>query len=237
MKPRMTLQSSLAVTLLAAVAFACTTTRLMATVIPPIGLAPGSQYQLIFATADGFEPTSTNIADYNSFVTAEAGMNSLLPFGVTWRAVVSTPTVNANVNAPYIGLPIYNTAGQLVALATSDIYSSDLLTSIVYDQFGLSFTSEHENTWTGTVFGGIGGGPGGGLGGSSTAIYGASYTAQTPLWYDVASYTTVNNPLPLFALSGPITLPTPEPATSTLLTLALALLGALRLHHQWNRRG
>ena len=47
-------------------------TPLMATVIAPIGLAPGSQYQLIFVTADTIAGSYGTEAPYNDFVNAEA---------------------------------------------------------------------------------------------------------------------------------------------------------------------
>ena len=56
--------------------------------IPP-ALSPGETYQLVFVTADSFPATSTNIADYNNFVSAEAAAAPTLAvfdalYGVTW---------------------------------------------------------------------------------------------------------------------------------------------------------
>ena len=48
-------------------------------------LPPGSQYQLMFVTAGSRYATSTDIEDYNAFVTAEAQQNPSLPAGITWR--------------------------------------------------------------------------------------------------------------------------------------------------------
>jgi hypothetical protein len=74
-----------------------TETHLMAQVILPIGLSPGTQYQLIFVTKDFWStPTDGNIADYNAFVTTEANQSSqLAALGVQWNAIVSTTTENA----------------------------------------------------------------------------------------------------------------------------------------------
>src|SRR5262252_7906358 len=64
--------------------------RASAAFVPPSGLAPGSQYQLIFDTADNIDGTGgTDIATYNSFVKAKAALNPQLP-PTTWAAVVST---------------------------------------------------------------------------------------------------------------------------------------------------
>jgi hypothetical protein len=107
-------------------------TQLLATVIPPIGLAPGSQYQLIFVTADSTTPGSSNIADYNAFAAAEAALNPSLP-PAAWHVVGSTASVDANVNAPSGGVPVYNTQGIEVASAAV-IYTGSLLNPVASDQ-------------------------------------------------------------------------------------------------------
>ncbi|MEI8376345.1 MAG: hypothetical protein WCJ35_26300, partial [Planctomycetota bacterium] len=80
-----------------------------ANVILPTGLAPGSQYEIVFVTSDGTTATSANIATYNNFVTAEANQNSTLyNLGVSWHAVASVvPGPAATSNAPSAGIPIY----------------------------------------------------------------------------------------------------------------------------------
>jgi hypothetical protein len=90
-------------------AIAIPATQLMAAVIPPIGLAPRSQYQLIVVTADTVTATSANVFDYDTFVQHEAGQSFLPPASLS--AVVATPTTNANIVAPSNGYPVYNTQG------------------------------------------------------------------------------------------------------------------------------
>src|ERR1700691_3090601 len=64
--------------------------------VVPAGLAPGSQYRLVFWTADTYTATDSNIADYNAEVNAEANeVPSLAALDTTWRVIGSTPTVNA----------------------------------------------------------------------------------------------------------------------------------------------
>src|ERR1700730_10846629 len=118
------MRKSVAVFLLAVFA-ALSATQLMATVIPPIGLAPGSQYQLIFVTGDSITPGSSNIADYNAFAAAEAALSPSLPVA-TWHVVGSTASINANVNAPSGDVPVYNTQGIEVASAAG-LYTGSLL--------------------------------------------------------------------------------------------------------------
>ena len=79
--------------------------------VEPVGLVAGQPYQLIFITADTIAATSTDINTYNTFVQQEAAMDPSLPQGVTWSAVISTLTVNADVNAPAYSVPLYWTSG------------------------------------------------------------------------------------------------------------------------------
>ena len=105
--------------------------QLQAIVIPPMGLAPGSQYQLIFVTYNGIAGSYTSEAPYNAFANSEAALNPSLP-STSWRAVTSTADgTNANVNAPSGGLPVYNTAGQLVAPAATGLYTENLVNPIL----------------------------------------------------------------------------------------------------------
>ena len=84
----------------------------------PVGLAPGSQYRLVFVTAETtYQALDPNIADYNAEVSLEANsVTALLDLGTTWRVIGSTSSVNAITN---IGsdpnVPIYNLDGLKVA--------------------------------------------------------------------------------------------------------------------------
>ncbi len=215
----------------------------IAQVTPPAGLAPGSEYQIMFVTADATSGTSTNISAYNTFVTEEAEQSTSLPTGVTWSAVASTPTTNAIDNAPtYASVPIYNTAGQLVATGSS-LWSGSILAPVGYNQYG---TTGPEIVWTGTIpEGSVSGDPLGvfteypntvwgipSFGFSVDSTYEWVFTGTTS-WQS----TQPENPAlvlsyPLYALSSPITVPVPEPSTLMLLLTG----GAGLFAYVWRKR-
>jgi hypothetical protein len=216
-------------------------THLVANVIPPIGLAPGSQYQLIFTTADLHTAVSTDIATYNAFVTNEAalGVPFGLPSGSTWTAVASTHAVAANVNAPSGTLPVYNTDGQEVTAAGVGIYTGTLDNIVGFDQYGSATSAQTNRVWTGSDSNGarltnftLGGGGNGEYGMPASTDFHWIKGGFAPQ----AAEVTLS--LPFYALSGPITVPvpTPEPSTLTLLGLALLAFGGHR-GLRWLRRG
>lgn len=228
--------------LCALIAFSCfemASATLRAEVVRPIGLAPGSVYQIIFSTTGITAATSAEISYYNDFVTTRARSaediafaeqiggpvihHVSLPAGATWRAVGSTPTVDARDNAPSYGVPIYNTRGELVA--ASSIYTGSLLTPVRFDEFG----SEPNVLFIGTIRTGTDsfgyGVPGLTLGSASgQAVHGA-YNLSDERWIDAGTIRTAGGAA-LYALSGPITY-LPEPSGIALVSSALLGLCAL----------
>ncbi len=232
------MRKSIAVCLLRAISvFAIPATYLVASVIPPIGLTPGSQYQLIFVTEDPSTAISFDITDYNTFVSGEAALSTELPAGATWSAVASTDTVDANVNAPSGTLPVYNTAGQEVAAAGVGIYTGALNNLVDYDQFGNeAAAAEANNVWTGSDFTGTGI-PGATLGGSGDAEVGQ--VALDGTWLQLTTdikVAEVAYSRPFYALSSAITVPTPEPASVALALFAVAALAAVAIKKQRSSR-
>lgn len=213
-------------------AFTLSSGSLLATVLPPTGLASGSQYQLAFLTLDGISQSSSNIADYNSFVTTQAAsMISLFP-GVTWHAIASTASVNAKDNAPNTTLPVYNTHGEVIVPAGVGLYSissgsptPSLTNTIHFDQFGND--NSGVPAWTGSSSAGFKL-SGHALGSGST---GMGHTgAKDYLWLQLGQFSAIGNQ-PLYALSTPITF-VPEPST-----LALAAFGFIGLAAwAWRRK-
>ncbi len=216
------------VVLLAAFALcALPATQLMAVVVPP-KLPAGTQYQIIFATEGVRDATSPNIADYNAFVASEAALSPTLPSGVAWHAVASTPTVNANVNAPsFLGMPVYNTQGIEVASGATGLYSGSILNAVAYDQFGTASSAPF--VWTGSDASGAAFdalSAGGGIPRAGSVSYTNSF------WIN-AGGRFINEQYPLFALSSPVTA-VPEPTTLTLFGTALSVIaGVCSLRRRW----
>jgi hypothetical protein len=77
----------------------------------PTDLNPGDQYRLVFVTDGTRDAQSTDIADYNAFVTAQANQSTeLQALGVDWFVIGSTSTVSARDNTGTDGgggVPIY----------------------------------------------------------------------------------------------------------------------------------
>ena len=84
--------------ILVAAILALITTQVRAeNVVLPTGLAPGSQYEIVFVTADGSTATSSNIADYNSSSQPKRTRTQYLRASVyrggpSHRPIRSTPT-------------------------------------------------------------------------------------------------------------------------------------------------
>lgn len=212
-------KSFIVILVTACAGFTLPSAQLMATVIPP-NLPPGSQYQLIFVTADSRDATSSDIADYNAFVTNEAALNPLLP-STTWHVVGSTATVNANVNAPSAGLPIYNTQGIEVASSATGLYTPNLLSPIRFDQYG--FTSLGSSLWTGNDYTGT---ASSGPLGSSLPFYGAQHETNSEWAYHFDHPSDLL--LPFYALSDPLTVPVPEPSSAVIFVLGIVGLIEVR---------
>jgi hypothetical protein len=206
----------------------------------PSGLAPGTKYQLVFVTSDGFFATSTSISTYNTDVTTEAGLDPQLATfdtanGVTWTVIGSTPTVNADSNAPSTGL-VYTLDGTEVASSSSSLYSGSLLAPIDINENGA--VEAGYDVWTGSTSGGTYAGGINGLG-QTFPEYGSS-SSTAAAWITSSNGIESNNNIPLYALSSVITVPypsaVPEPATVALFPTAMLLLfGIYRLRR--NRPG
>jgi len=185
----------------------------------PTDLNPGDQYRLAFVTSSSTGGLSTNISDYNAFVTAvAAGVPELVALGTTWKAVGSTASVNARDNTvtnPLVstGVPVYTLVDARIANDNADLWDGSLHSPLKYNEHGAELERE---TWTGTSDSGVGF-PGGQLGTNSPVI--GSTSSIVGLWISWVQ-ADPSEPNGLYAISGVLTV-VPEPTTST---LALAVL-------------
>lgn len=195
-------------------------------IFSPAGLNPGDEYRLVFTTAGKRDATSTEIADYNAFVTAEAHAPMSLVAGLStgWSAIVSTPSVDAIDNTGTdpsppgaTGVPIFLVDGSTrVAANYDDLWDGSIENTIHQAQIeGVGV----EAVWTGTGANGtqlnpLGvGDPGYGL---VTTLDGG--------WAHWGSGIPADTALPVYALSGVLTA-VPEPTSGML--LGLGVLGML----------
>lgn len=216
-----------------------------ATIILPAGLNPGDHYRLIFVTSTTRDATSSNIADYNDFVSAVAASNpDLFGLGVTWTAIGSTDTVNAtdNIGASLSTVGIYRLDGAKVAAGTAGLFSFDgTMATYILAPVNITESGNAPVTlvWTGTADDGHGAGPYSGvmytLGSTNVLAGGLDYDW---LFYDVPPATSL---LPMYAISSEITVmgdaAVPEPGCIGLTALGAAFLLFARWRKDHSRGG
>ena len=128
--------------------------------LKPSGLSSTQkEFRLLFVTSTGRNASSSNIADYNSFVQgrAAAGHALIRSFSSKFRVVGSTTSVDArdNTSTTYTtsakGVPIYWLNGDRVANDYEDFYdgSWDNKNGKGKNQSGTGFSSS-SNIWSGT---------------------------------------------------------------------------------------
>ena len=192
--------------------------------VVPAGLNPGDQYYLTFLTSGGRDATSTNIADYNSFVQGEAALNPALTgtdVGVQWRAVASTETVNAYDNlALQANTPIYLIDGTtLVAANDSQWWSTPHAAPINLTQFLTGDTYPFQ-VWTGTFTDGTANFPLGPSASPHPTLGGDQSTTVSWIydWPHAPMENGAGSIRPFYAVSELLTV-VPEPATWWLLAI------------------
>ncbi|MCP4933196.1 MAG: PEP-CTERM sorting domain-containing protein [bacterium] len=184
------------------------------TITFPDGLNIGDQYRLAFVTSTTRDATSSNIADYNDFVSAAANaVPSLAALGTTWTAIASTATggsvlVNAKDNtstddspAGNNGVPIYLVDGSTIIADHYDgLWDGSLDHALNMTETG-GAPSEF-SIWTGTLGNGAGE-PGNGLGGGGFG--GVTGQFKTSLLWTEGFPVSYGDELHLYGISGTLT--------------------------------
>jgi PEP-CTERM motif len=194
----------------------------------PTSLSPGNQYRLVFVTSTRRTATSSDIAQYNSFVTAAANsVPELVALETTWKAIASTAPVDARDNTGTnpnvsVGVPIFNLADELLASDNADLWDGTLNASVSYNETGAR-APPAEGVWTGTLSTGEGWGATNNELGGSTGAVGLAHETSAAWIVVLGGASTSHNLLPLYAMSG-ILVVVPEPSS-----IALASFGFMGL--------
>lgn len=187
----------------------------------PTGLNPGDHYRLVFITSTTRDATSSNIADYNNFVTGVANSNpTLLSLGTTWTAIASTNTVSALANtgtdwrpAGIQGVPIFLLNNTLLATDYDQLWNAtgNHLAAFNINENGNFYSGPRPLTGTSGQAGVMGlpgpyGGGGYGLGSNLGTVLNGNYSATNALWVD-GSGQGLGTLGSLYAISGELVVP------------------------------
>ena len=197
----------------------------------PTDLIPGQSYRLAFVTSTTRDATSTNIADYNSFVAAvAAGQTALAALGTTWTAIGSTATVdardNTGTNPSSTGVPIYRLDDTRIADTNPDLWDGVLSSSLNINEAG---TTEFVAVWTGTDSSGVALSP---LGTSNPEIGSALVTSANWIQH-VTNPNDINSRI--YAISGELTV-IPEPSSMMLVCIGATAVAAWQLRRRRHRK-
>ncbi|MEM8947622.1 MAG: hypothetical protein AAGD11_20800 [Planctomycetota bacterium] len=173
----------------------------------PAGLQPGDTYHLLFNSSTFTNALSSSIDFYNNFVQAAADAAGIGDSaGVTWKAIVSTASIDARNNAIVgVNTPVYNTRGggsQRLADGFSDLWDGAL------DQFPAYTETGNVNTvdpWTGSTPAGLRA-TGSTLGHPSGTAWCGRPTQLGGQWITFFEPSTLAS-LPVYALSEELTVP------------------------------
>jgi hypothetical protein len=128
-----------------------------ATLIESIAaLEEGAMYRVLFVTSGLTTAISTDIDDYNTFVSNATVSGSVTgSLELTWKALASTESKNAQDNTGISDgynslITMFNTRGQIVVSPGSDLWNGSLVNPISYDEYGRFATG---SVWTGTEIG------------------------------------------------------------------------------------
>jgi hypothetical protein len=217
---------ALAGALWAASAFTTSAVALPLDPINDLGLAPGETYHYLFVTDGVRDATSSNIADYNAFVNAEAvsGASVFAADGLNWSAVGSTNAVDARDNTVVSG-KVFLPDGTLLALSFADFWDGSLSAAPNRSQSLAAFNINTGIVFSGSEADGTSASPDA-LGSISAATVGRSVNAGSG-WIREGFVSTALS-FHLYALSDaiivPLTAGAPAPGSLVLAGMGLLLL-------------
>ena len=205
--------------------------------VPP-GLSPGDTYRLVFVTSGTTTATSTDINDYNTFVSNAANaVTALADLNATWTVIGSTSTTDARDNIGHPDGYIYSLSGTEVCNSTGCLFSGSLYAPINTTELGAT-SSFGDVVWTGSNSAGTEFTflsyfqP---LGSTGRTMYGIIAPAPPySEWLCRGSSDLPENSWPLYAISSQLTVPNSEVPEST--TIGLTALGGAILLFAMRRK-
>lgn len=202
-------------------------TGIASIVVVPPQLLPGDKYRLAFLTDGTITATSSDIGVYNQFVTSEAAAVSVLnSLNTTWKAIVSTATVDARDNTgtnPTVdlsGVQIFSLGGFRIAGSNSTFWDGS---NPPINRTPLGNEINGVTSWTGTNGSGQAAYP---IGDDTQVAYGEVGAQLGPGGWTFASTASSSGARRLYAISGELVV-IPEPSLP-LLTIIGILGVALR---------
>ncbi|MEM7200665.1 MAG: hypothetical protein AAF628_10390 [Planctomycetota bacterium] len=181
--------------------------------LPPADLSPGEEYRVLFVTDSKRDATSTDIADYDAFVAADANaVNQLVALRTNWRAVGSTATVDAREHTGTLpssaggsaeSPPIYLPDGTRIADNYDWLWGTRATPLLAPPQVTASgAVASNQTVWTGTYFNGTKDGDP--LGEPFQARLGSANRTGYWIWYNEVLSTKLK---PLYGISDVLTVP------------------------------
>lgn len=224
--------------------FAATTGAAANSIYRPLGLHPGDAYRLVFVTKGTRDALSSDIADYNAFVTAGAKAPTSVVRGLAadWFAIGSTADADAIENTGtdpsplgQTGVPIYFVDGETRFadhydnLWDGDSFGQPYLGHNMLTQDGVVPDDQINNVWTGTDYYGIAGGIGGPLGSPAPSLGGSN--GFNGRWINNNFRSLASREMSLYGISS-VLVAVPEPSAATWLTASLV---AFLSRRRWSR--
>jgi hypothetical protein len=219
----------------------------------PTSLSPGDSYRLAFVSSTSRDATSSNVADYNAFVTGVANaVQELFDLGTTWTAIASTASVDARVNTDTLplfaggslGVPIFLLNDTKLVDNYDDLWDGSIDPPL---QMGLDITENGvfgypfgASVWTGTGPDGSafpdGGVPEGRALGTDFPQFGETSPSSPERWISAQGFFSGLNSKPFYGLSGVLTAPAAMPEPNSVFLMAIGAVGLIRYRWRLKRK-